>query len=246
MSQTSAEILAQIFSSSLGWVENNKEILRICPSYRNIEDLANLLKDEPREEELQQFLENHPQFLTGFCGFGYDSPLAFLVKPSIGTLFKADFAVICYGQGGSCVYLIEIKRSAENLYTQSGEQAKKLREAVRQIEERNIWLKTGGNIQTFVLDTINYAKTLPLYPNRSQNQSFALRSPAEIDEMWHTFGGYDSPIIKHIIIIGRWAELSENERKRLIAHNRHNSQLYQVFTYDQVARQGFDRPYFLF
>lgn len=245
MSETRSEILAQIFNPSLGWTESDQEVLRICPSYSDVEALACLLVNEPLEEELQQFLETYPQFLTGLCGWGYDSPLAFLVKPSVGTAYKADFAVLAYGQGGCGIYLIEIKRSIEALYNRSGEQAEKLREAVRQIEDRNIWLKRRSNIQTFMTDMLDYTKLLPQYPERSTNQSFKLRSSKGIEEAWSSFGGYDSPIINHIIIIGRWAKLPEYARKRLIYHNRDNSQLYRIFTYDQVARHGFDRPYFL-
>ncbi|MEL6438030.1 MAG: hypothetical protein AAFQ80_02070 [Cyanobacteria bacterium J06621_8] len=61
--------------------------------YTDIEALACLLANKPREEELQQFFEAYPQFLTGLCGWGYDLPLAFLSKPPIGTAYKADFAV---------------------------------------------------------------------------------------------------------------------------------------------------------
>jgi Domain of unknown function (DUF4263) len=245
LSDTQDEILAQIFHPSLGWSESDQEVLSICPSYSDVEALANLLSNEPREEELQQFLENYPQFLTGLCGSGYDSPLAFVVKPSVGSSYKADFAVLTYGQGGCEIYLIEIKRSVEALYIKSGKQAENLREAVRQTEDRNIWLQKGSNTQTFMLDMLDCAKALPQYPERSKNQSFRLRSPAGIEEAWRTFAGYDRTIINHIIIIGRWAKLPESDRKRLIYHNRHNSQLYRIFTYDQVARVGFDRPYFL-
>jgi Domain of unknown function (DUF4263) len=246
LSDTPAEILAQIFHPSLGWSESDQEVLSICPSYSDVEDLAQLLSNEQREEELQQFIENYPQFLTGLCGSGYDSPLAFVVKPSVGTLYKADFAVLTYGQGGGCeIYLIEIKRSTETLYIRSGEQAAKLREAVKQTEDRNIWLQKGSNTQTFVSDMLACAKALPQYPERSQNQSFRLRSSAGIEEAWRAFAGYDKTIINHILIIGRWAKLPESDRQRLISHNRHNSQLYSIFTYDEVARRGFDRPYFL-
>jgi hypothetical protein len=245
VSETPSEILAQIFNPSLGWTESDQEVLRICPSYSDVEALAKLLTNEPREEELQQFLEAYPQFLTGLCGWGYDSPLSFLVKPSVGIAYKADFAVLSYGQGGCGIYLIEIKRSVEDLYTKSGEQAEKLREAVRQIEDRNMWLKRGSNIQTFMTDMLDYAKSLPPYPERSANQSFRLRSSKGIEEAWNSFGGYDSPIVNHIIIIGRWAKLPDYARKRLVYHNRDNCQLYRIFTYDHVARYGFDRPYFL-
>ncbi len=245
MSETSAEIIAQIFHPSFGWPETEQEVLNICPSYTDVEALANLLKNEPREEELQQFLENHPQFLTGLCGWGYDLPLAFLVKPSVGNLYKADFAILAYGQGGCGIYLIEIKRSVEYLYTRTGEQAEKLREAVRQIVDRNMWLRKVSNAQTFISDILDCAKKLPLYPKRYKNQSFKLRSSIEIEEAWRSFGGYDSSIINHIIIIGRWAKLPEDHRKRLIAHNQYDSKLYRIYTYDQVARYGFHRPYVL-
>ena len=167
-----------------------------------------------------------------------------ITKPSVGTNHKLDFAVLAYGQGGCGIYLIEIKRSIENLYNKSGEPAEKLREAIKQTVERDIWLKKQSNTHTFMTDTLDYTKSLPQYPKRSKNQSFKLRSSQGIEEAWRTFGGYEYPIINHIIIIGRWAKLPEYDRK-LLLHNQHNSELYRIYTYDQVARRGFDRPYFL-
>lgn len=250
MKETPDEVFAQIFSSSLVQFKSEKsnsdtKILNICPDFNDVQALAILLADEPCEEQLQQFLEQYPRFLIGLCGFGYDSPLAFLVKPSVGVQYKADFAVLSYGQGGCKISLVEIKRSAVSLYTKKGQQADKLREAVQQIEDRNIWLNKVANIQTFMLDMLASAKLLPKYPKRSTNQSFRLTSPEDIDQNWRSFSGYDCPIINHIIIIGRWAKLSEPDQKRLVSHNRDNNQLYRIVTYDQVARYGFDRPYFL-
>jgi len=190
MPETTAQIIAQIFNRDLGCSESDQKVLSICPSYSDVEALANLLKNEPLEEELQQFLEKYPHFLTGSCGGGYTPTLAFIVKPRVGE-YKADFAILDCGQGGCGIYLIEIKRSAEELYTESGEQAKKLREAVRQIEERNIWLQKQSNLQTFTNDILDYAKRLPEYPERHANQSFRLLSSMEIDELWKSFGGYD-------------------------------------------------------
>ena len=245
LSESPDEILAQIFSPELGWSHTDQGVLGYCPSYSDLRALADLLRKKPGEEELQQFLEKCPQFLMGICGFGYDLPLAFLVKPSVGASPKADFAVLSYGQGGCRISLIEIKRSAADLYIQSGKQAEKLREAITQVEDRNLWLKSGVNIQTFVRDQLEYAKHLPQYPERAANNSFRFKSSQGIEEAWRSFGGYDHAIVEHIIVIGRWANLSEQDRKRLILQNTNNGQLYSIFTYDQLARRGFDRPYFL-
>ena len=139
--------------------------------------------------------------------------------------------------------MIEIKRSSEKLYNQSGAPAPKLQEALRQIVDREIWLTTRRNIHTFSDDILDYAKNLPQYPERSQNKSFR-RYPSEyIEESWRRFGGEKRPIVKHYIIIGRWAKMSEDHQKKLIYHNQENQ--HRILTYDQVARYGFDRPSFL-
>jgi hypothetical protein len=244
LSESPDEILAQIFSPELGWSSPDQEVLRCCPSYSDLKALADLLGKKPGEEELQQFLEKCPQFLMGICGFGYDVPLAFLVKPSVGASPKADFAVLSYGQGGCRISLIEIKRSAADIYIQSGNKADKFREAITQVEDRILWLESVVNIQTFVRDKLEYAKQLPQYPEQATNNSFRFKYSQGIEEAWRTFGGYNHAIVEHIIVIGRWANLSERDRKRLISHNRTNGQ-YSIFTYDQLARRGFDRPYFL-
>lgn len=246
---TANEILEQIFDLSIGYErEPDDYVLRLCPTFEQVRELATLLSYDPGEEDLQQFLECYPQFLAAVCGGYGDLPLAFISKPRINEYF-ADFAVLSAGQGYGCtIHLVEIKKSSEKLYlsqpSKCGEPSGRHREGRLQIENRDIWLNEGTNSNTFVSNFIKLVKTLPQYPSRSHNQSFQLGTAQSTDQIWRGFGGDNQVRINHLLIIGRWSQLTEQERIRLLQHNRRDNSLYQILTYDQLARIAFNKPYF--
>jgi hypothetical protein len=235
------QVIAQIFGAPAGWALEDQQGVVLSPGYEDIKAFAALLVTEPPEEHLQSFLEDHPQFLMGMADSGDESNAAFISKPPIGTQYRADFAILRTNQGGAWIQLVELERASTNLFTQKGTPARLLQSAMGQVRDWHQWITL--NQQTFVRDTVEMAKRLPQYPDRSENKSFRLRSADSLERSWRAFGGYDNPAISYTIIVGRWANLSEEHRKRLVFLNRHDSNLHKINTYDQITRNAFARPF---
>jgi hypothetical protein len=45
------------------------------------------------------------------------------------------------------------------------------------------------------------------------------------------------------VVIGRWSQMTERDRRNLIAQNRHDDKLAKVITYEQLARTAYERPF---
>src|SRR5262245_39316634 len=95
------KVLNEIFGWHSGWAADDIRPIKLSPGFPDIKAFAELLASEPSEEALQSFLENRPQIVTGLCGQGDDATLGLLIKPPIGTKFRADFAVLTANQGGA-------------------------------------------------------------------------------------------------------------------------------------------------
>ena len=223
-----------------GWDNDEVRTVKMCPGFNDIKAFASLLSENPGEEELQKFLEARPQLLFGLFGQGDDSDLAFVTKPCVGTSYKADFAVLNIGQGGCVINLVEIEKASESLFTGKSTPAKTLQSAIGQVQDWTQWVES--NKATFVSDTVEMVKKLPLFPKASKNGSFRLRSPESIEQGWKAFGGYEFPKVRFSIIAGRWATMSEEHQKRLAFLNSSDNKSYTIYTYDKVARRAYDRP----
>jgi hypothetical protein len=199
-----------------------------------------VLSRDAAEEDIQQLLTERPQLLLGAFGYAQNSDLAFLTKPTVGTLFRADFAILSYDQGGCDIDLIEIERASAPLFTGKDTPAQRLQSAMGQVRDWDEWIRRNQN--TFVRDVIDYCKTLPIYPRHHSNGSFLFVEPSNLEEVFRGFSGFDHPSIRYTIILGRWSQLSEEHRKRLVYLNRHDGALHQIRTFDQVARRSYCRP----
>ncbi len=241
MQNAHQKVLAEIFTADTGYARDDADVLQTCPNYVDLVAYAELLSTDPSEEALQQFIERCPQFLMGLYGWGDDSVLAFVTKPAIGVSFRADFALLQYGQGGCCIHFVELEPSAERLFTKAGHRAKRHNGAFTQCRDWMSW--ANMNKTTFVRDVLASVRELPLYPERSHNGSFRRREFAQIESAWRGFGGYDDPFIQCTIVIGRWSQMNEKDKRHLIAQNRHDDKLAKVITYEQLARTAYERPF---
>jgi len=175
----------------------------------------------------------------GLCGYADSSELAFLTKPRIGPNYVADFAIVGANQGGAGLRLIEIEPASSPLFTQKLTPAQRYQSAIGQVTEWGEWI--ARNERTFVSDVIRLAMSLPMWPNRSANGSFRRCDPYSLEQTFSAFGGFDMPFIDYKVIVGRWSELSSEETDRLIYLNT-KAHKFATYTYDQVARQAFERP----
>jgi len=240
VSEEANSIISSIFSHEQGWATDGHEVW-LSPSFPEIAGFSELLARQPSEQELQSYLEEFPKFLLATCGFADSSVLALLRKPPVGTAFVADFAVLAFGQGGFSINLFEIEDSHSPIFTRQLAPAKRFQSAITQVTDWSQWI--SGNYKTFVDDCLRIARNSPHLQERGQFGSFRLRSFEDIHQAFLQFGSYEYPAVNYKIILGRWALLSDVEKKRFIFLNTRPNINYHTYTYEQLLRDGFVRPY---
>ncbi|HPR53654.1 MAG TPA: DUF4263 domain-containing protein [Deltaproteobacteria bacterium] len=241
MSENTRDILESIFASDTGFDEIDRVGLKQSPSYGEVFEFAELLSENPREEDLQVFVRDHPRFLTSLHGWADDQVLALIPKPSIGGHYFADFGILIFGQGGCGIGLVELEPADADVFTKTLSPARRYQGAISQVQDWNQWIMP--NMNTFVRDMIATAKELKRTPEHSDNGGFRTREVDLVEAAWRSFGGFENPRVYFTIIIGRWSRLSDKEQSRLVSLNRTNGQLYLTYTYDQLIRRGIERPF---
>jgi len=237
------KVLADIFDPSVLTTELPKHELNKPPSLKDIESLASLIAEEKEEESFQQFLSKNPHFLFRLTPSSDDTVLGFLNKPPISNFNIADFGIYIVNQGGCRVFLIEIERPSDKLFTKALTPAKKLQVALGQIHDWNEWLQT--NRETFVRSSFKILKESPRFPKKRKNGSFIYCSPEHLEGSWAGFGGDHFCTFEYLILIGRWSKLSEREKNRLVYYNRsYESQNIKIRTYDNFIRKAIEGPRF--
>lgn len=125
------------------------------------------------------------------------------------------------------------------LFTKKINNAQKLNNALGQVTEWTEWIHL--NKQTFIRDSIEQLKKAPKIDNLNVKGSFKTMNNEELEYGWNVFQGFSEYcIITSIVILGRWSQLNEKEKKRLIfINNPQNSPNRQIRTYDQIIRKCF-------
>jgi hypothetical protein len=234
-------VLSEIFNPVLGNAPKDTQLA--CPTFDELKHIAQLILDDESEESFQKFFADRPHFLLRSLPGSGDMVLGIISKPPIGNFFNADFAVFTVGQGCCGISLVELERPTDNLFTNKLTPAKKLQAAIGQTDDWNEWLL--GNRSSFINTGLEILKKAPLFPEKLTNGSFKTRQNKEINNTWNAFGGFDTCYISNLIVIGRWSKLTEKEQKRLLFYNNKFKPInFQIRTYDQLIRQGYDGPMF--
>lgn len=206
-----------------------------APDARDLYALCNLLAEDPSEERLQCLLEERPGFITGLVGGPDNADLAVLFKPQVGFQYKADFAVLQAHQGGAVAWLIEIETAHENLFTRFGNPARRLAFALKQVEDWKIWIEREP--LAYARELVRFAKGMkPFDEHVPGRQGFRLCDPERLEETWRSFGGYEQPLFRYALIIGRWSRLADSEKVRIINRNRQDAGSVRLYTFEQLAR----------
>lgn len=234
ISLAAQKVLDDIFTGTLDLNALQTKGPGLFTEFTDLVALAEQLSIGGSEEDLQRLINERPQLLFGAYGWGQSSDLAFITKPQIGNDYRADFAVLSNDQGAAEVVLVELEPADAPLFTQDDTPARRLQGAMGQVRDWDQWIRP--NYDTFVTDLIRRARTLPVYPNRSANGSFLLVDGARLESTWRSFGGYSLFCVKYSIIIGRWSQLSQSHRERLMYMNKHDGVQQQIRTYEQLAR----------
>ncbi len=240
LNKQALQVLQQIFSGTLDLDDLSVQRDAMFPDYDDVNALAMVISRDASEEECQGVLRDHPRLLLGAMAHGQANDLAFLTKPAISSLYVADFAVLSYEQGGCQVTLVEIEPASASLFTKKGTPARRLQQAMGQVRDWDEWIRS--NRKSCVQDLVQRAVELPVHPQRAASGSFLMLEAAHFRSIWRDYDGFDSPVIRYAILIGRWSLMSERERARLRYLNQHDAGLHRVWTYDQLARRAIMRP----
>ena len=125
------------------------------------EQLTEILDRGDGERELQAFLKENPVILleTPMSVLGH--PTILLYEFPLGTLYKADFAIIAPYSGAFDIKLIEVEPPKAKIYTKDKVLAQRANKAFEQVTS---WKKYIRNHRREVLETVErYGKEKDLY-----------------------------------------------------------------------------------
>ena len=231
------KIIDEIFDARFSEVSHDFHKNLPTLTQESLIEIVTLIHEDRKEENFQQFFTNNPTFLFKAVPSYGDSNAGVITKLPIGNRFVSDFAIFTIGQGGCKITLIEIEKPSDILFTKKLTPAQKLNAAIGQVTEWTEWIQS--NRQTFIRDSVDILKKTPKIDGLNFKGSFKTMDSEELELGWNTFHGFsDYCIISSVVIIGRWSQLNEDEKKRLVFLNHpQNSPNKQIRTYDQVIRK---------
>ncbi|WP_339511906.1 Shedu immune nuclease family protein [Pseudomonas sp. RL_15y_Pfl2_60] len=109
----------------------------------DVEAFTSALDNATCEEDIQQFLQNHPQILIQHFGGGHGRWV--IPKKKLGSEHVTDFII---GQKSSIGFewqVVELESPLRPLFNKSGDPSQYLNHAIRQIQDWRIWLNSNQN-----------------------------------------------------------------------------------------------------
>jgi len=235
------KILQEIFNPFIQAEDLKSHDLWRSPDFSDLENFALLLLEDKSEESFQKFLGDKSNFLFRQSFSTDESPLGIIAKPPLSNFNFADFAIFSVSQGGPHIHLIELERPNDRLFTKKMTPAHKLQTALGQIYDWKEWLQS--NQVTFINSCFKILKDAPKYPVKKENGTFIYCDKNKLNNIWNAFGGTEFCTIDYLIVLGRWGNLDEKERSRLILYNKNNaSQFIKIRTYEGFIRKALDGP----
>ena len=235
------DIVREIFDPYVLGDEMPKHLLNSPVTYQQITEFASLIAENKSEESFQSYVAQNPNFLFRLAPSTDDTGLGLIAKPPISIFNTADFGILGVSQGGTRMFLIELERPSDQLFTKKLTPAQKLQGAIGQIHDWDQWIRS--NRHTFFNTCFTILKNAPKYPNRTHNGTFIYEEPEHIEGLWNAFGGSDYCTIEYLIVIGRWSQLLKVEQERLIYLNTQYKHLnLRIRTYDNLVRKAIDGP----
>jgi hypothetical protein len=113
----------------------------------NKNELASIIRTAPDERIIQNFLKEHPYFLTRGIHPAHHGQVC-IPKPQLGNQYGPDFFIAGLDSAGWSWFGVELENPTYSMFTRTGEVTKELKHAFRQIEDWRIWLT----------DNISYAR----------------------------------------------------------------------------------------
>lgn len=188
--------------------------------------LAKLLESTTGERKIVRWLTEHPHVLTQCAGRPFGS--YYLISEfKFGSDFRADFVALNPFSGGWDIHYFELEPASAKLFTKKGHFAKRLNEAVTQID---LWRRFLENNRDTVLKELSKAVM------KKELLSGALGHEPADNCGWPLY--HPRSLLNHEfkIVIGRRASLSDVqiEQKASFLKN-HNI---EVMTYDRLIESA--------
>jgi len=238
------KVIKEIFSPMLLGDELPNSALNSPITYKQIRTFAKLIVNEEPEESFQRYISKNPNFLFRLAPSTDDTSIGFLAKPPISNFNTADYGIFSVSQGGTRIFLIEIEKPSDVLFTQKLTPAKKLQMAIGQTHDWGQWIR--NNKHTFVNTCFKILQSVPKYPAKSHNGSFIYCDREAVANLWNGFGGTENCTIEYLIVIGRWSQLKKPEKERLMFMNsKFQQENLRIRTYDNLVRKAIDGPKYL-
>lgn len=114
---------------------------------RIVSNYEELIEQGPREQDVQEYLEDYPMF------WAFLSPVAVLHKPPVLSKKKADFAVV---SSQNILYLVEIEKPETQLLTSGGKVSEQIQRGARQIRDWEMVVADHRNALLSELDLGDY------------------------------------------------------------------------------------------
>lgn len=174
--------------------------------------MLNELLECEREESIQKYLEENPQILTATFGMPEWAYNIVIPKFRFGSDYISDFVIITGQSYSYWIYLIELEPATEKIFNKNGNYAKRLNNAIKQVDEWGDWI------------------------NRNENyfKESLLNSIKKIDCAFQETFDYTRRfiVIKKIIIGKRTMLTEEDNRRRAIEYEKKGI---EIVTYDRLV-----------
>lgn len=212
--------------------KQNKHPVRLMPSLgskmQNMYDEFKVLLERGGEREAHDFLKNHKDIIIKSFNVAWNYYTC-ISEFQLANNFRADFLILSAHSGYWHAIFVELEPVDTKLYNKDGTQSRRLRGAMKQIEDWKEWIRINEPFlrQEFakILKRDNAPAIWP-YPIADYKKGYS-SGAKEIADMSSNVHYY------YHIVIGRRNKLSEEEQKRRAANDLQWGGP-QIATYDRL------------
>jgi hypothetical protein len=148
---------------------------RLEPAGDEIAEYLQLLDEGAPEEKVQQFLEEHLSFWSGFMRD--DTPCPLYAKVQLGSEYEVDFAFFDPSSDGPEWFLVEIERPGVGpMFLKNGDPSSKLMHAIHQVENWQEWVAANLPYAQQLMPQIDRPFGLVFFGRRSELQTKEARA----------------------------------------------------------------------
>jgi len=180
---------------------------------------SKVLASATTERPIAQWLKKHPKILAGATSARYVTS-----EFSLGTDYRVDFVSLEPFSGGFFVTFIELERPNDPLFTRAGKPAKRLVDAMTQIDRWRIFIEK--NRPAVLRELSKFFEKRELVFNRGQEPT--------CNAGFHLYDPIMALIWKYVIIAGRRGSLDRSQLQMKSAFK--NNHDIELMTYDRVLQ----------